>query len=61
MSSGSCLCGAVRFERTGAPIASSMCHCSKRRRVSGVAAKAPWDEIAGDAPRLAEGLTGARA
>lgn len=40
MTSGACLCGAVRFELTGAPIAFSMCHCSKCRRVSGVASNA---------------------
>jgi hypothetical protein len=37
---GSCLCGAVRFEITGATTEIGMCHCSKCRKVSGVASNA---------------------
>lgn len=32
---GSCHCGAVRYETTGEPIATSFCHCSQCRRMSG--------------------------
>jgi len=34
---GSCLCGAVRYELTGAPIWSHNCHCSRCRKTSGAA------------------------
>jgi hypothetical protein len=34
---GSCLCGAVQFEVTGKTTDLGMCHCSKCRKVSGVA------------------------
>ena len=37
---GSCLCGAVRFEITGKTTEIGMCHCSKCRKVSGVASNA---------------------
>jgi len=37
---GSCLCGAVRFEITGQTTQIGMCHCSKCRKVSGVASNA---------------------
>jgi len=37
---GSCLCGAVRFEITGKTTDIGMCHCSKCRKVSGVASNA---------------------
>jgi hypothetical protein len=37
---GSCLCGAVRFEVTGKTTDIGMCHCSKCRKVSGVASNA---------------------
>ena len=57
---GSCLCGEVAFEIHGKTTEIGMCHCSKCRKVSGVASnasiaghifvgsKASWDEIAGD-------------
>ncbi len=32
---GGCLCGAVRFEATGARATVNFCHCSQCRRVSG--------------------------
>lgn len=35
MPSGSCLCGAVRFEVDGALPAPDACHCSKCRKISG--------------------------
>ena len=37
---GSCLCGAIRFEVTGKTTDIGMCHCSKCRKVSGVASNA---------------------
>lgn len=37
---GSCLCGAIRFELTGKTTEIGMCHCSKCRKVSGVASNA---------------------
>jgi len=32
---GSCLCGAVRYELTQAPVWSHSCHCSRCRKTSG--------------------------
>ena len=32
---GGCLCAAVRYRVTGAPLATSMCHCNSCRRASG--------------------------
>ena len=40
MTKGSCLCGAVVFEITGKTTDIGMCHCSKCRKVSGVASNA---------------------
>jgi hypothetical protein len=40
MTKGSCLCGGVRFEITGATTDIGMCHCSLCRKVSGVASNA---------------------
>ena len=37
---GSCLCGAMRFRITGKTTPIGMCHCSKCRKVSGVASNA---------------------
>lgn len=37
---GSCLCGEVRFEIRGKTTEIGMCHCSKCRKVSGVASNA---------------------
>ena len=39
---GSCLCGAVRFEIDGKITDIGMCHCSKCRKVSGVASNATF-------------------
>jgi len=35
---GSCLCGGVAFEMTGTPNTVTCCHCSRCRKVRGVAA-----------------------
>jgi len=40
MTRGSCLCGAVQFEFSGKTTDIGMCHCSKCRKVSGVASNA---------------------
>ncbi|MBW2312620.1 MAG: GFA family protein [Deltaproteobacteria bacterium] len=40
MTRGSCLCGAVVFEIDGETTEIGMCHCSKCRKVSGVASNA---------------------
>ena len=40
MTRGSCLCGAVKFEIDGKTTEIGMCHCSKCRKVSGVASNA---------------------
>lgn len=40
MTPGSCLCGAVRFRIDGPTTDIGMCHCSKCRKVSGVASNA---------------------
>ncbi len=32
---GKCLCGAVRYEATGAPVIVAQCHCEECRRLSG--------------------------
>jgi len=40
MTRGSCLCGAVQFEIDGTTTDIGMCHCSKCRKVSGVASNA---------------------
>jgi len=37
---GRCLCGEIRFAITGKTTEIGMCHCSKCRRVSGVASNA---------------------
>ena len=34
---GGCLCGAVRYRTTGAPLAVAHCHCASCRRASGAA------------------------
>jgi hypothetical protein len=37
---GGCLCGAVRFEVTEAPVSASYCHCTRCQRRTGTAASA---------------------
>ena len=34
---GSCLCGGIRFEITGPPLWLSWCHCTRCRKVGGMA------------------------
>lgn len=36
MINGSCLCGKVKFEISGAPFSLSYCHCSRCRKAAGV-------------------------
>lgn len=38
---GGCLCGAVRYRVTGAPVAAYVCHCSYCQRSSGTAFQMP--------------------
>ncbi len=40
VSEGGCLCGAVRYRVTGAPLARSICHCRSCRLASGAASVA---------------------
>lgn len=42
MTRGSCLCGGVEFEIAGDITPIGMCHCSKCRKVSGVASNAEF-------------------
>lgn len=35
MTTGSCLCGAIRFEIVGDPVGGSLCHCGQCRKQSG--------------------------
>jgi hypothetical protein len=37
---GGCLCGAVRFELTKAPLSAGYCHCTRCQRRTGTAASA---------------------
>lgn len=37
---GGCLCGAIRYEITGAPVMTAICHCSLCRRASTVSSMA---------------------
>jgi hypothetical protein len=34
---GSCLCGGIRFEVTGAPLTMAYCHCARCRKAGGLA------------------------
>lgn len=51
---GRCLCGAVRFEATGAPKWVSWCHCESCRRHSGAPASV-FVSFANDAVRVTDG------
>ena len=46
--SGGCLCGAVRYEITGEPLQSGLCHCADCRKESGslFSAYAIWPRAA---------------
>jgi hypothetical protein len=41
---GGCLCGAIRYRVTGAPLSSVICHCVSCRRASGAPTVA-WIEV----------------
>ena len=51
---GSCLCGAVRFEVTEPPLFASYCHCTRCQRRTGTAASAQA-RIAPGSLRVTEG------
>ncbi|HXB19404.1 MAG TPA: GFA family protein [Steroidobacteraceae bacterium] len=51
---GGCLCGAVRYEITGAVSNPCFCHCASCRRATG-APTVPWGTFARDAMRLTRG------
>ena len=51
---GGCLCGAVRFEVTSPPIASSYCHCTRCQRRTGGATSAQA-RLAPDSLRILSG------
>lgn len=38
---GGCLCGAIRYQATGTPVAAYVCHCSYCQRSSGTAFQMP--------------------
>jgi hypothetical protein len=63
---GGCLCGAVRYRVTGAPVMAALCHCSMCRRATGAPAVAwaMYDEsqlrLLKDAPAVYESSPGAR-
>lgn len=52
--SGSCLCGAVAYEVTGAPDWSHHCHCSRCRKITGSACASNLF-VPGDALRYSRG------
>lgn len=51
---GGCLCGAVRYEITGAVSKPCFCHCVSCRRASG-APTVPWGTVVREALRLTRG------
>lgn len=51
---GGCLCGAVRFELTEAPLHAGYCHCTRCQRRSGAAAS-PQARIDGRTLRILSG------
>jgi hypothetical protein len=51
---GGCLCGAVRYEITGAVRNPCFCHCASCRRATG-APMVPWGTFARDAVRFTHG------
>jgi hypothetical protein len=56
MPTGRCHCGAVRYEVTGAPAYSGLCHCTDCRRHSG-APMVGWAAFPADAVRVHAGTT----
>lgn len=51
---GGCLCGAVRYEITGAVSNPCFCHCASCRRATG-APSVPWGTCTRDAMRVTRG------
>jgi hypothetical protein len=51
---GGCLCGAVRYEITGAVSNPCFCHCTSCRRATG-APMVPWGTFAREAVRIVHG------
>ncbi len=51
---GGCLCGAIRYRLSAAPMASMHCHCNNCRKASG-AAMLTWVTVAADAVELVRG------
>ena len=49
---GGCLCGAIRYRITGAPVEALYCHCRMCRRAHGAPVVA-WFETADRLPRYA--------
>jgi hypothetical protein len=54
MLTGSCLCGAVRYEADGVPYHRTVCHCAMCRRASG-APMVAWFSVARGALRWVRG------
>jgi hypothetical protein len=54
MYAGGCLCGAVRYQLTGAVGNPCFCHCASCRRASG-APMVPWGTFARDRVRITHG------
>lgn len=52
---GGCLCGAVRYRVTGAPTATSLCHCESCRRATGGPSLA-WVIFPEDQVEITEGM-----
>ena len=52
--SGGCLCGAVRYRVTGAPVSTSLCHCFSCRRATGGPSLA-WAIFAEDRVEIVSG------
>jgi hypothetical protein len=52
---GGCFCGAVRYEASGAPLGSMICHCESCRRISG-APVVPWVTVSRDHFKIVTGV-----
>lgn len=55
ISTGGCLCGAVRFELSGSPLTAGYCHCTRCQRRTGTASSAQA-RIDGRTLRLLQGV-----